>query len=356
MKMKRSTLGFSILAASAAFVFSCSPKKVDPPLADTEVQSSIYASFANYVVSDIEMACSFMAENNYGTSNMFYGEYPGSSSGTSGTVVVTRDTTQNPANGNEDQMSMSWNNSKCLDGNFRDGSIFLYVPQISNQRYAHEALFQGRITFSTYKINGWTIELFNDAAPIYIYSTLKVGKYSNATTNLTWRVAGKLKMTHPSDPNKNMVWDGELFKTLKNTANPLVFPVSQKGAITWSLAIIGYDGKVNGSGPQIDEEGKVTPNVAYTMKIESPQQLIRDFQCAPDQVTGVTFTIQPGVVVKRGSEHHPFKAGVASFTVGSGYPRQIYYGNEGDPLLAAQCDNVGEVMIKGISYRINFFQ
>jgi hypothetical protein len=48
--------------------------------------------------------------------------------------------------------------------------------------------------------------------------------------------------------------------------------------------------------------------------------------------------------------------GIASFTVAELYPRQIYYGNEGEPGLPLQCDNTGEVLIKGISYRVNFMK
>jgi hypothetical protein len=53
-------------------------------------------------------------------------------------------------------------------------------------------------------------------------------------------------------------------------------------------------------------------------------------------------------------EFHPFKDGVATFSTADKYPRQIYYGNEGTSDLAAQCDNSGVVLIKGISYPIDF--
>jgi hypothetical protein len=63
-------------------------------------------------------------------------------------------------------------------------------------------------------------------------------------------------------------------------------------------------------------------------------------------------------------EFHPFISGIASFTVAdktgtAAYPRQIFYGNEGSPVDAVtgdQCDNTGEVYIKGISYRVDFRQ
>ena len=81
--------------------------------------------------------------------------------------------------------------------------------------------------------------------------------------------------------------------------------------------------------------------------------LIRDFSCAPDRVRGVKLDPQNNLE-KLDLTHHPFVKGVAVFTIGDKYPRQIYFGNESNSGLAWQCDNVGEVMIKGIAYRVNF--
>ncbi len=356
MKMKRVTLGFSILALSGAFVLSCKPEKNVAPVADIETQSAVYASFANYVASDIEMACSFMGENTYGTT--FYSQYPG----TTGTVTVVRDTTNSIIDGiPHDQLVMGWNSTRCIDGNFRDGSIFMYVPQKDkngqnvNNRYCRDAGFQGRIIFSNYKVNGWLIELFDPNAPVYLYNTIPTGTYNTNNTKLTWRFAGKLKFTHPTDPNKNMIWDGALWKTLENSNDPKVFPVSHQAAITWSNALISYSAKVTGQVPQIDSDGKVTPGVGYDLTVDNVRPLIRDFKCSPDKVSGVAFA-PTGTVVQLGDEHHPFKMGVASFTVGNSYPRQIYYGNEGEPALDVQCDNTGEVLIKGTSYRVDFMK
>jgi len=353
--MKRVTLGFSVLALSTAFVLSCKPEKNEPPVADTETQSAVFASFANYVASDIEMACSFMGENAYNTT--FYSEYPGSSSGNTGTVSIIRDTTNIVIDGKpHDQLVMAWNSTRCIDGNFRDGSIFMYVPQIPNQRYSRDFKFQGRINLSNYKVNGWLIELYDPGAPVYLYNTLASSNYSTTTTKLTWRFAGKLKFTHPTDPQKNMIWDGQLFKTLENTSNPAVFAPSKQAAITWSNAVISYSAKVTGTVPKVDDEGKVIePNVGFDLTVDGVRPLVRDFKCSPDKVSGVTFA-PTGTVVQLGDEHHPFKTGVASFTVGTAYPRQIYYGNEGEPQLDIQCDNTGEVLIKGTSYKVNFMK
>ncbi len=86
MKMKRVTLGFSILAASTAFILGCSKEPNEAPVADTETQSAVYASFANFIASDIDQICSFLGENTL--QEHFYKAAPGST----GTMTAIRDT------------------------------------------------------------------------------------------------------------------------------------------------------------------------------------------------------------------------------------------------------------------------
>lgn len=360
--MKRVTLGFSVIALASALVISCNPKKNVEPVADTETQSAVYASWMNSVVSDIDMICSFLGENKFGNhfELTFYGAYPGNS----GTVTAVRDTNNImvPINGTNtpcDQLAVSWNSTRCLDGNVRDGSIFMYVPQVANRRYSRQPGWLGQINFYNFKVNGWKIQNFDTAhVPSYMYNTVPIPAGSTQTFNpmaskLTWHFGGKLLFKHPTDPSKNMIWHGDLYKTLVNTSDPLVYPPKGDAAITWSLALVNYYGQMDGTVAQVDAAGTVTPNVNYNMVIDQSVPLVRDMKCSPDQVSGVAFT-NSLTVDQRGDTYHPFKAGIATFTVGNAYPRQIFYGNEGEPELPAQCDNVGEVLIKGISYRVNF--
>jgi hypothetical protein len=85
-------------------------------------------------------------------------------------------------------------------------------------------------------------------------------------------------------------------------------------------------------------------------------QLVRNFLCYPDKIGTVSLTPSGNnfSLTPRFEEFHPFVSGIASFTTGDKYPRQIYFGNEGGTDLPAQCDNTGEVLIKGIVYRVNF--
>ena len=82
MKITKLTLGLSVLAA-AGLLLGC--KKAEPnvpPVADTETQTAVDAAWATYVVTDIDMMCSFLGENE--CVNHFYIDVPGTASSTEG--------------------------------------------------------------------------------------------------------------------------------------------------------------------------------------------------------------------------------------------------------------------------------
>ncbi len=246
-----------------------------------------------------------------------------------------------------------------MDGFERDGTISMFFNQddrYPNAKYTNKYKFEGEIYFFEYKVNGWRITLADPLNPMRLMNTLPTDKWDPKTTDLTWKILGKLRMEHPSDPNKNMVWEtAGLTKTLLNTdVNPSVYdPKKEAGAITWSLGVVAYEGKVFGLCPRLDSLGNVTQAMApYTMTINPSFALTRDFSCAPIQAIGPATS--PTSTPTR-LEHHPFDKGSVSFTVSTAYPRQIYYGNEGNQELPYQCDNTGVVLIKGNSYPVNFF-
>jgi len=357
MKMKQVTLKFSVLAASVVLLTAC-PKKTPnvPPTADTEVESAIDATWANHVVTDMDMICSYLGENVYLQGTPFYFPVPGTENPAtaSGTITAIRDSSSK-------DLIMSFNQTKCLDGRVRDGSIFISYKKdpISNpsanenSRYYRDFGFVGRVRLSDYKVDGWLIKLFNPNAPAYIYNKISTDKYDPKTTDITWLIAGKFLLVHPTDTTKNIVWNGQLMKKLSNTEDPKVFAPSKAAAITWTNAVLHYYGSV---------EGNTSRTVPYKMEINEATPLVRDWQCSPDKVMGVVSTPTTGgnfVLTQRVEEYHPFIRGIASFTTGYNsndekYPRQIFYGNEGSQDLQWQCDNVGEVQIKGISYAVNW--
>jgi hypothetical protein len=356
MKMKKVTLGFSILALSGMFILGCKKEPNVAPIEDDEVQSSIDAVWATYVVSDLDMICSFLGENDY--LNTFYKPVPANIYGpNNGTMTPIR---------NANYLSMSWGvtptgeDTKCVDGRRRQGTVFMdYECDLAsnpdcnpNANYYRIPGFTGKLSCSNYKIDGWIVELTNGAEPAIVYNRTKPYNYNPLTVPLIWEIGGSFKFTHPTDPKRNIVWSGKIWKTLVNTKDPKVFKPTKDAAITWSLATVTYSGDISGT---------TTGNVPFKMHIES-QPLVRTFTCSPDQVEGVALTNTPGTIVSLTSQHHPFVGGIASFTTGEKYPRQIYFGTEGDKdfkpdntkLPPVPCDNNGEVLVKGISYKVTF--
>lgn len=354
MSVKKITQG--LLMLSCAFVFMGCPKK-EPnvePEADTETETAVDAAWATYCVTDIDQICAFMGENQL--LEHFY--VPDAAVSTSGTITAVRDT-------NSKALIMGFNKTRCLDGKFREGSVFMYYKKdpISNpnanenSRYYRDFGFVGRISLSEYKVDGWLITLYDGAAPAYVYNLLKSKDYDPKNTKLSWRIAGKFLFTHPTDPSRNIIWDGELIKTLENSTDKDIFPVSKELPINWirrdlkpkKAAYLTYSGHVNGF---------TNATVPFKMTIDKNTPLVRDFNCSADPVLGAHVPAGTNTVVVRAEEHHPFIKGIASFTTGVNdtekYPRQIYFGNEGNPGLAQQCDNEGMILIRGISYKVDF--
>jgi len=361
MKMTKVALSFSIFA-SAFFLLDCKPKKANvEPVADTETQTAVDAVWATYVITDIDQICAFIGEDEF--FNTFYANIP-PPQGT-GTIQIVRDLAAS-------QKVLGWApDTKCLDGRLRDGSVFLYYyhNQLNplanpNSRYYRDFGFAGRIQLSNYKVDGWLIRCEDVTIPYgYVVNKLTTDAYDQKTTPLTWEIRGRFTLNHPSDPSKNIFWDGVIYKTLTNSTDKDIFPLGKQTAINWmkpdpnpaksKAGICSYYGKVT---------GYTAGKVPFTLEIAPENPLIRDFMCSADPVsyvvpdTGTTAATSSVTIYKE--EHHPFIKGIASFTTGvkgeEKYPRQIYFGNEGSPDLLPQCDNTGEVLIKGNSYKVNF--
>mgnify|MGYP000965601897 CR=1 FL=1 len=354
MKMKRVILGFSTLAFSAMFVLSCKPTANVEPQEDTEVQSALDAAWATQVVTDIEQMCAFMGENLGDRS--FYNPTPDSYDATTatGSITLTRDLS-------EKNLNIAFNKTKCNDGNFREGTIFMrYGPDPKynqnanpNSVYYRDFGFVGRVTLSEYKVNGWKIETESydgiRGGPALIYNMVEKDDYDPAVTKLKWRLVGKFIFNHPSgDASKNIIWDGDIMKTLTNSTDKTVFNATKTKkdvAITWSLGVVSYEGSVKGV-----TEG----NVAYTATLSATKPLTRDFTCFSDKVGSIA--LNSGSITVRPLEYHPFTQGICSFKTGTKYVRQVYFGVEGsdDASAVAPCDNAGEVLIKGISFKVDF--
>jgi len=331
IKMKKITLGFSILAAATSiFMASCNKKVTEAPVADKEFDSSVDASYANTIATDIDAICGFLGENAY---VKFFNVAVGAATITPNNIVGVSSTFTWPAN------------TKCADGKVRSGSIVMtYSYTDINASYYRDYGFIGYVTLNNYVVDGWEVDdsttyPLNNSTPRFTITNMLPGSNFNAlTTNLKWSIEGYLKMKNVADPSKTMVWDGKITKTVKNTASLVPLP-NALTPITWTMAVVQYEGTVKGTTPG---------NVPYTYTVDAGKGLIRDYTCSPDKMLGINTTPSVSVI---SSEFHPFISGTASFTTSAKEdPRVIDYGSEG----TAPCDNSGIISIRGISYPVDF--
>lgn len=341
--MKRKKLMFiPAVITLSLFLMACPKTKNVVPPVDDETQSSVQATYMNYLVSDIEMLASFMGESP--DLDFFYQPV-------SGQLI--------PNNPTPNRIAISYNHTLCRDGRTRHGSLFLdYVvtPQYPNASYMRAYKFSGSISFSDYSVDDYKINLnVEDGGYFTIKNALTTETYSPKSTRLSWTIDGKLKFTHLTDAAKNMTWEGHWVKTLDNTSSNLVV-VSPTVPINWYNAEISYKGTTIGTVPVSNKDGEVK-TTSFSMRFNPEHPLTRNFHCTADPVLDVQNNGNSGMAAVR-SEHHPFVKGIASFTVGEAYPREIYYGNEGqrETLPYSQCDNSGEVLIKGVSHKVDFLK
>ncbi len=350
--MKKLNIGIFAALIAGMVVVACKKEPNVPPSNDTEVQTAIDATYATFLVSDVEMICSWIGEDASDGVQKFY--IADSLRNTGGGVVVIRNNLSN-------RISINFNNTYCMDGRVRDGSLLLFFkepdfaqyPMTGNENYIRDYNFTGRITCEEYKVDGWLIDNVNLDSPDpnqtdypILIKNLRPNNATPVAGDLKWSFQGSFKMKKNQD---SMAWKGTFTKTLDNTENTKVFATNAQSAINWSLATISYVG---------DAKGYTPGNVPFQMKFYQNYPLTRDFSCFPDKVSGVSLTTSLTAQV---SESHPFTSGVASFTTGTAYPREIYfdntqysYGGEESPVvLPVQCDNKATVQIKGIFYPID---
>lgn len=339
MKMKKIALSFSILAVLILFAASCKKKEKNiAPEPDLELQSAKDVTFAMQAISDIDILCGFLGEDRAQLASPF----------------LATATSVGPYNPQRDTSALQryviggFNNTTCLDGHVRDGSVFMtYVNSPITSRYYRDFGYIARVSLINYRVDGWRINT-TGFSQINIQNLAPAANYDPKTTNLSWRLIGDITLTHPTDSNKNMHVNFNLVKTLLNTATPTVFP-SKTSAITWSLALIDYKGLLT---------GETSRTVPFTYSINPSEGIARTFSCTPDKIYGIGVNATPpNTVTAQTSEYHPFINGTASFTTAALYPRVIHYGQEERvENINANCDNAGTVTIKGISYPFDFIK
>ena len=352
--------GLIVFGIGTFIAFSCAKPNEYTESADTETQSSIDIAWAVHILSDIDMIASFYGENNLYKS--FYNPAPDSDPAT-GTLVATRD---------GGRVTMSFANApnvtKCLDGASRSGEIYLYYQNDDNKdpnaKYFHDPNFVGVIASSGYAINDYKVEtppfVKGVSDQLRMYTQMKTG-YTNLDS-LKWKIYGDIIITKKDDPNTKIKLNcNGLLKTLtpapgKNADSLLTIKGSTISPINWKNGIIAYTGTITGTyyKPGSKHDGKT-----FIMELKSGTgyekfPLQRDFTCYSDKIYTVAPTPTTGIFKTYFKEYHPFINGIAILSLGTCasktcdvYPREIHFGD-------GVCDNTGKVVIRGITYEVNF--
>jgi hypothetical protein len=339
MKMKKITLGCSMLVAAAMFLSSCNKKTNPEPQQDTEVQSSVDAVYANQTVADIDIIAGFMGENLLNSS--YFVPAPGST----GTITTNRDTVNKI-------LTVNFTNSvTCRDGKKRNGSIVLNysATPVTVLKYMRKPGFICDVTLNNYWVDGWKVD---DVTPLHIVNT---SPNPIGSANMTWSITGIIGMKGATD---SMSWNGKISKELTNTSTTVIVNPSGLTSINWVPTYTTNGVPVSPSGAKLAYTGTITgvtkTTNTYNFIIDQyneTQPLVIDFTCAPDKVLGVyTTTTTPVVAIPVYEERHPFISGYASFTTSAApEARKIDFSMNG----SAACDDKATVVIKGIQYVVD---
>lgn len=378
MNMKKLTYALSLFAIGGMLFTSCKRTANVEPEQDTETSTAVDASWALFAVTDMEMMCAYLGENQLGLANIYRQNttIPIDPAIGGGTVTATR-------NLENEELNIAFDKSACMDGRVRSGTVFMGykyseedwlkayyklagIDRDYKPRFYHEYGFLGRMSLSDYKVDKWTI-VRDSTAPRYgaftavTWCDMGQTNYNPKVTPVKWSYKGDFVIYSPErvpkspgsadSMNKFMKIKVDLTKTLVNSSTKAVFDatdIKKDAPITWSLAVVAYHGTAEG----VNINGQ-----PFKINIDQTSPLIRDFTCFPDRVGNVTVS-PSGTIAPVAHEFHPFNAGIMTFVTSvdgkEQYPRKVYFGNEGNADLEAQCDNTGEVMIKGISYKVTF--
>lgn len=330
MKLRKTTSGFAALAGVAILCTACPKKRIQAePQPDTEFQSSVDASYALQAVTDIDQITAYVCElQQTPASGGFFWESPGSAP----------DRKVSVSSNGAGVWHASFNKVLSRDGHYRDGTLrVIYNPEnVPNEDYYRDYSFDASVVFFQYRVDDFQVTVRND---FKITNLVPSFNFDPKTTKLSWSITGDLDLKHITDASKNMHVNVNLVKTLVNTADPQVY-TGRETPIKWAKARFEYTGTVTGETPG---------GVPYKYAISNSRPLLRDLQCSPEQAQSLGSSGQPRSVYQ---ELHPFIDGVAEMTTADKYPRVIYYGAEDGS--APACDNSGIIMIKGISYPIDF--
>lgn len=415
--MKKIVLTYSVLAASSVLFMGCPQTKPVAPKADTEFNSSIEVSHALYAFLDAEQLMSFAGEQD--KQPKFYMPVAGTGGSVHvtnddpSTQVPPNPPDVNNANWTS-RFSVGYKTPAdlgtgtatyviCADGRKRGGTLGVgfsvskspspnngYPPKYTNRVNENSIWFRrygftGYLSFNNYTVDDWEIrntdgnyrdpegggDVFNNTV---IANELTSDKFDG---KITWSIKGSFKVKKGNDStlcsvNLTKVLRRDLLSTSIQTVvyGPATGGTAADPPIKWGYIATEADGKkgaIVGEGVKVGYYGTVTgitsDGKSFNYEIKESEMLIRDFGCYPDKISSVNWGTANTFTLSQ-EEYHPFISGIASFTTDITnvyskekpdgiYPRRIYYGGEDG---SKPCDNSGTVLIKGISYPIDFIK
>lgn len=298
------------------------PDPPAPPVvtkADTEIVSALDVAFASGVANDFMLMAGFFADNNY---KHFFKNVPGTVQNLNDTMSVKRNEVAR-------QITVIFKQTKCLDGKLRDGVLVLdfnYDPQAmpaqgAGSRFFREAGFGCKLTLTNFKTGEWLISTEGNQ-PATLLNTVSSAAFDPTKENLTWKLKGHFRFVLASNPNVTLTWNGELVKSLDNTASPAAFAPTKTQPVNWVSAKTSYT---------VSATGTLNNASTYTLSTEPTKPLRRDFQCA----LPIAFTPTPPK-----PEFHPIVDGILTLRLSTtNYLRNIVYGTLEES--QAPCNNQG---------------
>ena len=195
-----------------------------------------------------------------------------------------------------------------LDGRIRTGKLFFdYSASSPNTAvYYRNPGFAASVTSQNYSVDGYQVNILNKS----------IRNTSQANANLTWSITANIQITKPGNAG-TITWSCNRTKELVNTSDTSCYK-GQSVAINWQRAIV----KLNGSS-----SGTNAKNESFTA---TASNLVRDFNCAPDQAK---------------PKRHPFISGTLNYTPGQRPARLINYGS-------GTCDQNATITVNGVTYNI----
>ena len=182
-------------------ILSCK-KNSDTTTSDIDVSGASDNALVENASNDVESIASQASDKSTGGLSSYRVENPNEL--LSSCAIVTRDSVAKT-------ITVSFNNSTCLDGRTRNGSlVFNYSASANGATHYRDPGFNFTVTSNNYTVDGNQVNIINKT----VTNTTPFG-FNPATTNETWTIAANISIIKSS--GATVSWTCNRVKTLLNT-------------------------------------------------------------------------------------------------------------------------------------------